>query len=149
MNWFWGFECLDFDLCKSMTCNWLEYDYCMFSDLYEALEWFLGVQLCRFKNLHNYAVPGARAERGILSHAEPEQAPGPGCVIFRTGGGASSRWAWHFKPRWVSALWAGLRCYFDDPSGQKLDICVRNLLLKFQGDPMVNESGTEILPKYV
>ena len=25
---------------------------------------------------------GARAERGTLSHAEPEQAPGPGKVIF-------------------------------------------------------------------
>ena len=48
----------------------------MFSDLYEALEWFLGVQLCRFENLHNYAAPEARAERRLLSHAQPEQAPG-------------------------------------------------------------------------
>ena len=33
------------------------------------------------------------------------------------------------------------RCYFKDPNGQNLDVCVRNLLLKFQGDPTVNESG--------
>ena len=47
----------------------------MFSELYEALEWFLGVQLCRFENLHNYAAP--EWFLGILSHAEPEQATGP------------------------------------------------------------------------
>ena len=61
----------------------------MFSDLYEALEWFLEVQLCKFANLHNYAAPEARAERRFLSHAEPEQAPGPGKVILRIGAGAS------------------------------------------------------------
>ena len=39
--------------------------------------------------------------------------------------------------------------YFEDPNGQKLPICVRNLLLKFQDDPTVNESGTWILPTQV
>ena len=43
---------------------------------------------------------------------------------------------------------ARLRCYFKDPNGQTLDLCVANLLLKFQGDPTVNESGMGILLKY-
>ena len=41
------------------------------------------------------------------------------------------------------------RYYFQDPNGQNLDLCVGNLLLKFQGDPTVNESGIAIFPKYV
>ena len=41
------------------------------------------------------------------------------------------------------------RRYFKDPNGQNLDLYVGNLLLKFRDDPTVNESGMEILPKYV
>ena len=41
------------------------------------------------------------------------------------------------------------RRYFRNPNGQNLDLCVGNLLLKFQDDPTVNESGIGILPKHV
>ena len=41
------------------------------------------------------------------------------------------------------------RHYFGNPNGQNLDLCVGNVLSKFQGDPTVNESGIEILPKHV
>ena len=36
---------------------------------------------------------------------------------------------------------ARLRRYFDDPNGQNLDICVKNLQLKFQDDPTVKKLG--------
>ena len=39
--------------------------------------------------------------------------------------------------------------YFEDPNGKNLYIGVRNLLLKFQDDPTVNESGMWILPTQV
>ena len=39
------------------------------------------------------------------------------------------------------------RCYFKDPNGKNLDLCARNLLLKFQGDLTVDEPGIEIIPK--
>ena len=38
---------------------------------------------------------------------------------------------------------------FANPNGQHLDLWVRNLQLKFQGDPTVNESGMGILLEYV
>ena len=41
------------------------------------------------------------------------------------------------------------RRYFGNPNGQNLDLCVVNLLLKFEDDPTVNEPAIEILPKYV
>ena len=41
------------------------------------------------------------------------------------------------------------RHYFRNPNGPNLDLCDGNLLLKFKGDPTVNEPGIEILLKYV
>ena len=41
------------------------------------------------------------------------------------------------------------RRYFKDPNGQNLDVYVRKLLLKFQDDPTVNESGMGFLPTHV
>ena len=39
--------------------------------------------------------------------------------------------------------------YFENPNGQNLDLCVGNVLLKFQDDPTVNESGMGSLRKHV
>ena len=39
--------------------------------------------------------------------------------------------------------------YFGNPNGQNLDLCVKNLLLNFQGNPTVNESGMGILLTHV
>ena len=37
--------------------------------------------------------------------------------------------------------------YCGNLNGENLDLGVRNILLKFKGDPTVNERGIEIIPK--